>query len=160
LAPAGKFKQYRGVIDPLLETPAGAKLQVSAKRDGDKVAVSAKVSDLARKGPKVRLRLALAEETVRYRGGNGIRYHHCVVRGFAGPAEGFALPQASAEQTATVDLDALRAALNAYLDQFQKDNDGVTFPDRPLNLRNLRVVAFVQDDATQEVLQAAQVEVK
>ena len=60
----------------------------------------------------------------------------------------------------SVNLDELRGTLNAYLDKYQKDNEGVVFSDRPLGLRKLRVVAFVQDDAIQDVLQAAQVEVK
>ena len=60
----------------------------------------------------------------------------------------------------SVNLDELRGTLNAYLDKYQKDNEGVVFSDRPLGLRKLRVVAFVQDDAIQDVLQSAQVEVK
>jgi hypothetical protein len=159
-AAEAKLKQYRGVNDPLLETPSFAKLQVTAKRDGDTVTVGVRVTDLARRGEKVRLRLALAEETVRYQGGNGVRYHHCVVRGFIGSADGFALTQVNSEHQASMNLEELRAALVAYLDKFLKDNEGVSFADRPLGLRNLRVVAFVQDDASQEVLQAARAEVK
>jgi hypothetical protein len=157
-----KFGQYKAAIDPQLETPPAARLRVTAQRAGDNLSVSAAVSDLVRPGDKVRLRLALAEETVRYRGGNGIRYHHCVVRGFIGPAEGFALAQRSGEHRAGLNLADLRSALNGYLDKFlkEKENEGVTFAERPLNLRSLHVVAFVQDDATQEVLQAQRAEVK
>src|SRR5207237_5585581 len=111
-------------------------------------------------GDKVRLRLAVAESVVRYRGGNGLRYHQCVVRGFAGSPDGFPLTKAAVEQQATVDVADLRAGLNKELDEFQKKNVGLVFADRPLGLRALVVVAFVKDDATQEVLDAAQGEVK
>jgi hypothetical protein len=155
-----KFLQYKAAIDPLLETPARARLQVTAERSGETVTISARVGGLAKTGRGVRLRLALVEESVRYRGGNGIRYHHHVVRAFAGGPDGIPLTQASSEHQVSVNLDELRGTLNAYLDKYQKDNEGLTFSDRPLGLRKLRVVAFVQDDAIQDVLQAVQVEVK
>ena len=55
-------------------------------------------------------------------------------------------------------LDQVRKDLEAYL---KKAAEEAPFPtkDRPLDLKNLRVVAFVQNDATQEVLQAVQAEV-
>jgi hypothetical protein len=156
-APA-KLKQYRSLIDPWLDTPAKAAIQLSAKRDGDKLAVTAKVSGISRPSDKVRLRLAVAEAVVRYAGGNGLRYHHHVIRGFAGSADGFPMLKATIEQAATVDLAALRVGLNAELDEYQK-KEGLVFPDRPLRMRKLVVVGFVQDDANREVLQAGQVEV-
>jgi hypothetical protein len=60
----------------------------------------------------------------------------------------------------TVDLAALRTGLIAELNDFQKKNDGLVFADRPLDLRSLLVVGFIQDDATHDVLQAAQADVK
>jgi hypothetical protein len=54
----------------------------------------------------------------------------------------------------------LRAKLNQYLDDFAKNEDEFPKPDRPMSLKNLRVVALVQSDDSSEVLQAAQVEVK
>jgi hypothetical protein len=58
----------------------------------------------------------------------------------------------------TVDLDALRKELTAYLDKYAAENP---FPSRarPLALKKLSVVAFIQNDETGEVLQAAQAEV-
>lgn len=150
-----KLKQYRSQIDPWLDTPAKAGLQLSTKRDGDNLSVTAKVSGIARPGDKVRLRLAVAETVVRYAGRNGLRYHHLVVRGFAGAADGWPLTQTTAEQAATVNLAAMRAGLSAELDEYQK-KEGLVLLDRPLGLRNLVVVGFVQDDANREVLQAGQ----
>ena len=97
---------------------------------------------------------------MRYGGGNGVRYHQCVVRGFAGSPDGFPLPKPTVDQQVTVDLAALRAGLNKDLDEFQKKNPGVVFTERPMAMRSLIVVAFIQDDMTHEVLQAAQVDLK
>jgi hypothetical protein len=60
---------------------------------------------------------------------------------------------------ATVKLGELRKQLEDYL---KRTEEATGFPnkDRPLELKTLRVVAFVQNDETGEVLQAGQVEVK
>jgi hypothetical protein len=58
----------------------------------------------------------------------------------------------------TVDLDALRQKLIAYLDDYAKEYP-FSDSDRPLELKNLRVVALIQNDDTGAVLQAKQVAV-
>lgn len=159
-----KYQAYRETIDELLEKPAPVKLTATASLKGDEVTIKAVVSDLQKPGEKVSLRFALAEERIRYQGGNGVRYHHAVVRAMPGGPKGFPLPRASAEQTVTVKLDDVRAANNKALDEFEaelkKQGANYTFPVRPMALRNLKVVAFVQDDETNEVLQVAQVELE
>ena len=61
-----------------------------------------------------------------------------------------------------VDLDQLRKDLSTYLTEFEKKDPDNKFPNpqRPLDLKNLRVVAFLQNDATNEVLQAVEVELQ
>jgi len=154
-----KYKQYRQVIDPLLETNSAAKLSASAVQQDNKINIKAEVTDLKHPGDNVRLRLLLVEETVRYVGGNRVRFHHNVVRSMVGGADGFALKDKDSKHTAVVDLDVLRKSLNGYLDDY--NNNWRPFPnsDRPLDLADLRLIALVQDDATREILQAAQVEV-
>src|SRR5262249_37016011 len=100
-----KFIQYKKVIDALLETPAKVKLQLAVQRDGDKIAVNAKVSDLARPDDRTRLRVMLAEELVRYQGGNGLRYHHHVVRSFVGRPDGVPLKTPTYDLKATASVD-------------------------------------------------------
>jgi hypothetical protein len=148
------YKEYCAYIDKKLETPATAKLSASATRKDDKIAIVAKVADLDKPGDKVRLRLALVEDWVRFKGGNGMQYHHRVVRAMPAGFKGIALKTKDAEHKASVDLAALRKSLNDYLD--------AEYPEgpRPMRLRHLHVVAFVQDDATTEVLQAVDVAVK
>jgi len=148
------YKDYRKIVDPLLESPAGANLQAVAGRKGDKIHIKATVSDLAKPGAKVKLRIALVEDWARYKGSNGLSYYHQVVRAFPGGIGGLALTKPSAVQTADVDLEDLRKSLSKYLDAAAKEEPFLD-SQRPMRLRNLSVVAFIQDDATQEVLQAA-----
>ena len=157
-----KYQAYREAIDELLEKPAMAKLTATASLKGDELTIKAAVADLQKPGEKMSLRLALAEERVRYQGGNGIRYHHAVVRAMPGGPKGFPLPKATAEQTVSVKLTEVRAANNKSLDDFaadlKKQGADFSFGARPMDLKNLKVVAFIQNDETNEVLQAVQVD--
>jgi hypothetical protein len=153
-----KYQQYRKLIDPLLETPSVAKLSLSAVQQGNQVNIQAEVADLQKPGRDVRLRLFLVEQMVRYVGGNRVRFHHHVVRSMVGNAEGFALTEKDSKHTAMIDLGVLRQSLSKYLEDFHHRRP---FPnsDRPLDLAQLRVIALVQDDATREILQAAEAEI-
>lgn len=159
-----KYQAYRETIDELLEKPATVKLTATTALKGNELTIKANVADLQKPGEKVALRFALAEERVRYQGGNGVRYHHSVVRAMPGGPKGFPLPKASAEQTVAVKLDEVRSVNLKALDDFQaelkKQGADFTFGNRPMDLRNLKVVAFVQNDETNEVLQAVQVDVE
>jgi hypothetical protein len=150
-----KYDEYRNAIGPLLEAPAKAKLRAAALRKGDKIDITAEVTDLESPGEKVRLRLALVEDEVQYKGGNQLPTHHRVVRALPGGQAGIALKSKTGKQSVTIDLGDLRKNLQKYLD----DNK---FPDtdRPLEFKSLRVVAFVQNDANKEILQAVEVPVK
>jgi hypothetical protein len=153
-----KYAEYRSAIEPLLETPARAKTQVQVVRKGDKLDIQTEVSDLEVTGDKIRLRLALVEKVVRYVGGNQMRFHHHVVRALPGGNKGIALKDKTGRHSATVDLAELRQKLNRYLDDTDQK---MPFPNsrRPMALANLAVIAFVQNDATKEILQAAQADV-
>src|SRR5262249_54149965 len=93
---------------------------------------------------------------IRYAAGNGVRYHHNIVRAVPG-GKGIVLKQKTAEHTVTVNADEIRDNIAKYLDDAAKDAEGPR-GDRPLALKNLKLVAFIQNDSTGEVLNAAQVE--
>jgi len=58
-----------------------------------------------------------------------------------------------------VDLDELKKSLkDAWLKTVEKEK--IVIKDQPLELKKLKVVAFVQNDTTKEILQAVQVDVK
>lgn len=149
-----KYKQYREIIEKQIEEPAKANLSVEANRTGDTINIRAKVKDLDDPSEKKRLRFALVEESVRYTGGNGLRFHHMVVRDMPGGPDGFALTKKDNEHTASVKLDTLRQALTKYLDE-AGEKRAFPKPDRPMALKHLKVVAFVQDGDNGEILQAA-----
>lgn len=154
-----KYEDYQDVVNTLIERDSGGKIVVSAKRKGDKVSIETSVSDLKSTGDDVRLRVVVTEKEVEYKGRNGLAKHHHVVRAFAGSDAGTVMKDKMGKFTFTVDVAEVRKKLEAYL---KAQNEKRPFPDdkRPLEMKNLSVVAFVQDDKTQQVLQAAVVEVK
>jgi hypothetical protein len=154
-----KYAQYKAIIDPLLEAPAAARITLNAARRGDRIDIQTEVADLAQPGANCKLHLLLVEESVRYVGSNGIRFHHQVVRTAPLGAEGTALTEKTASVKASIDLAELRGKLNHYLDDYAANRRPFPHPDRPLDLKALHVIALVQDDQSKEILQAKQVAV-
>lgn len=116
------------------------------------------MSDLAEPSDDIKLRFVLVEELVHYVGSNRIRYHHQIVRAMPGGAAGVALEEKTSQHAVSIDLSELRQKLNKYLDETAKERP-FSNPDRPLELKNLYVVALVQYDESGEILRAAQAEV-
>lgn len=106
----------------------------------------------------LKLRLLLVEDTIKYVGGNRIRFHHQVVRAMPGGAAGVAAKDGKVTQTA--DVAAIRAELVKYLDEYAAKERPFPYPKiRPLDMKDLKAVALVQDDKTGEILQAVQFDV-
>lgn len=154
-----KYNQFQKLIDPLLETPSAVKLSGGAVQQGNQVNIQVNVTDLQKPGRDVRLRLLLVEENVRFVGGNQVRFHHHVVRSMVGGADGFPLEEKDSKHTATVDLEVVRKSLNSYLEDYNRNRQPFPNNDRPLDLANLRLIALVQDEATREIVQAAEFEI-
>jgi hypothetical protein len=162
-----KYLEYCGVIEPALTSEKRADIEVTATRAGDAVKIVARATAAAAAGDaateaKPKLRLVLIEESVRYPGGNKLRFHHNVVRALPGSVEGKALEDGKGEVEATLRLSDLRQSQDAYLDQYPKSPRGRAFPNPlpPLDLDDLAVVALVQDDADHSIWHAVQVPVK
>lgn len=161
-ASEAKYQEYRGEIDPLLEQKKQVDVSVSASRTGDEIAIVAEAALAsaskgaadAGKSSSVRLRLALTEESVRYVGGNRLRFHHHVVRGLPGGAEGTALADGRGKVEVKVNIAELRKSLEGYVAERAEERPffGVT---PAVALENLSVVAFVQDDLDKTILGAA-----
>jgi hypothetical protein len=152
------YDQYYKAVVPRLEKEAGASLKVEAQVKGGKINIRAEASKLSRPEENVRLRVVLVEEQVAYKGSNGLTVHRHVVRDVPGGV-GTPFKDKTATASITIDLEELRKKHLAFLD---KVNEKRPYPskERPLELKKLRVVAFVQDDNTQEILQTAAVNVK
>ncbi len=163
----GKHKEYRGVIEPSLAGKARADIELNASRTGDEVKIVARATAKPGDGEvadaaKSRLRLVLIEESVRYPGGNKLRFHHNVVRALPGGVEGKALEGGKGEIDLTLNLAELRKSQETYLDQYPSGPRGRSFP-HPLpliDLDDLTVVAMVQDDADHSIWHAVQVPVE
>jgi hypothetical protein len=150
-----KYKDYCSLIDHLLDESTKMTLKAEAVRVGDTITITATGAGYKAGGDKARLRFALVEPWVRYPGSNGIVYHAHVVRALPGGAKGIPLPNEGAAGTVKIDIGELKTNTDKYLSQIGR-LDG----QRPFSFRNLHVVAFIQDDSTQEVLQAVRVAVK
>lgn len=156
-AAANKYRQYTGVIDPLLEQSTPVKLAGKATRAGDKISIAVDVAGAA--GDDLKLRLLVVEETVRFSGGNGLRFHHHVVRAMPGGADGVAVKDKAMRHTATADVAEVRVGLEGYLSDFAATRP-FPQPGRPMEMKNLKVIALVQSDRTKDILQATQIEVE
>jgi hypothetical protein len=156
------YDKLRKAVEEELEKGSQGELKLTVKRKGDAVDLSAVVSGLKKTGEDVQLRFVLVEDVVRYVGSNGQRLHHHVVRAVRGGGEDFALEKKTATKAVKFDLKGLRKTLDKYLVGF-KDNLTQKKPfaddDRPLDFKHLKVVAFIQDTQTKEILAAAQAEV-
>lgn len=164
-----RYKDFCDRISIWFDAEAGPNLKLTATEKEGKIDIQATVDALEDPGKDKRLRLVLVEESVHYAGGSGIRIHHHVVRSMPGGPAGFALKEANCKQTVTVDLAELKKQLAGYLEEANKKrtffnleeaNKNWPFPSDkgPLDLKNLKLVALVQDDKTGEILQAAEVD--
>ena len=153
-----KFKEYKAVVEPLLEKGSAASLLASAKKVGEDVSIAVEVKDLNEIGNNIRLNMVLVEKEVRYQGGNKQKKHHHVVRSFPAGVDGIAMMEKNGKKEAKVNLEELRKKWASYLDQIAKE-EPFSGKGRPLNFTDLLVVVFIQNMATGEILQSAQVPV-
>jgi hypothetical protein len=77
-----------------------------------------------------------------------------VVRAMPGGAAGIEIKDAKLHYQGTIDLKLIREQLDDYLRAYEQSQK-MTFPKKPLDLAHLHLVAFVQNDRTLEVYQAA-----
>ncbi|MFO0937110.1 MAG: hypothetical protein U0798_11410 [Gemmataceae bacterium] len=157
---AGKelFDALKKSVDEQLEKPAGCQLTLAVAKGMKGFDVKANVADLEVGSNKLALRFAVIEPKIRLAGASGARFHQNVVRAIPGGGKGFPLTKKQTEQVVNVDPEAIRASLSKYLTDFTKGEGEFPRAARPLDLKNLKVVAFVQNDSTGEILTAATVD--
>jgi hypothetical protein len=153
------YQDLRETIDQNLETKTDVAISLTAMRTGDDIRVTANVTGTDPTVKTLRLRIVLAESGIEFKSFNGIRQHDLVVRKLIGGDGGVAATADAFQHEETVDLKVLRGELAAYLKRFE-DNYSKTLDEKPLDFEDLHVVAFVQDDATKDVLQTVVVPVK
>jgi hypothetical protein len=150
------YGKFNPDIEKDLALPAGADLKLEGALAGGVVKVRAAVSGVPGGAKDVKLHLALVEKELRYSGENGVRFHPMVVRALAT----FPVAAAGGSSSHTFDLNAIAGALKKDLDDYEsKGHRGESFKFREkkdrIDTADVAVVAFVQDDLTKQVLQAA-----
>jgi hypothetical protein len=148
-------------IEKHLAEKPGARIKLRASSSGSTVKVKVDVSRVTSTSDKLRLQIALAEDSVTYSGENGERFHPMVVRSMAldpKSDQGFALkPGKGGTFAYTFDVAKAVADAKAHLENFEtvERKGEYTFRQKKHEITSaLVVVAFVQDEATKKVLQA------
>jgi tetratricopeptide (TPR) repeat protein len=170
-AAGSRFSGYGWSIEKAMKAAPAVAIGMEAHLDGNALSMSASVSITdaeAVSGQDLRLRVALAERVVHHLGGNGVAEHKMVVRGFLGGPDGFPVDATEGGAfAASMDLARTEAELLAYLNKWEADNqsrfrgsDGFTAKRHEIDRSGLTLVAFVQDEASKEVLQARVVELR
>lgn len=152
------FKRLRDEIDLTLREKIALKLDLSANAKDGVLSLSAKAAGLDKFPDDVHLRLVLAEDKIEFTAANGIRLHEMVVRSMPGGPDGVAPKDGRLEFNDKLDLAKLKQSLTKYLGKVETQM-GTEFEEKPLAFKALHLVAFLQNDATQEVLQAASIPV-
>ncbi len=153
-----RYQAIRAAVEPEIQSKAGASIDLKATLDSDiiHIVATARATEPG-SGSELRLRLAVVEEEVRYVGNNRLRLHRRVVRAMPGGAAGTPL----SEGRGSVDVSLTRAEIRKGIQAYLADpaNAGGKLPEPTVDLKMFSVVAFVQDEGTKEVLQAALVPV-
>ena len=153
------YRSLSGLLTTLVQEPTPAELNLSATLEGEALHIVAKGSTKEKSFDTVKLRIVIAENEIHFPAPNGILEHSMVVRGMPGGAEGIESNKGVFTFDETISLTELRDQVNEYLDAFETRR-GQVFPSRPGNLQQISVVAFLQDDVTHEILQAAVVPIE
>lgn len=165
-----RFMVYKHIITKHEQQAPAVAITGTAGLNGNNV-ISV-VLDLKPVTPKtsknLSLHVALAEKTIAYTGANGINPHRFVVRHLVNGAEGAAiqLDKKDIPYSATIDLTEVQKGIKEYLDDPTKDKSWRAgsfggWKARPdtIDPGNLAVVAWVQDNATKEILQSYYIDV-
>jgi hypothetical protein len=156
------FDGFQKDLETDLETAAEARVKIDASLNGGTVKVSAAVDNVKSDSKDLKVQIVLVEKEIRHLGENGIRFHPMVVRAFGGEkGEGYKI-ESNGKGTfdATFDLEAIGKDIRKQLDEYEaKGHRGEPFKfsakKDQIGRADLAVVAFVQDDKTRHVLQAA-----
>src|SRR5712691_4515534 len=156
------YKGLKTLVEQQLAQKSSLKVRLAAKVDGDVLLIRSDVQGLDQlkdnEADDVRLRVVIAEDDIHFLARNGIRSHEMVVRRMLGGPEGTAAKDGKLAISESIPLADLRASLAEYLKKYE-DGENYDFPAKPLDLRKLHIVAFVQNDESHEVLQTNTVSV-
>ena len=145
-------------VEPILDETTDVSIELSAEANDGKISISARALGSDAFPKSARLRLALSENKIAFVAGNGVRMHDMIVRAMPGGPDGIPAKKGKLSYTGEVDLAKLKTQLGKHLARIESETRS-EFKDKPLELKSLHLVAFVQNDDTNEVLQAIAVPV-
>jgi hypothetical protein len=105
-----------------------------------------------------RLIVVLAEDKIHFTGENGVPIHEMVVRKVLTPPLGAEPQDEQLAWSGMIDLDNLRTELNEFLSH-DEQKYSYQFPEKPLDLKELHLVAFVQDQQNRRIRQVQSIPV-
>ncbi len=163
------YEELSKKVDRVVGSDSKISIQLSADAKDGTLSLSAKVDGTKDLPQSARLKLVLAEGVIRFNASNGIRRHEMVVRYMPGGPDGIAPIEGRLSYESSLELADIKQELVDYLEttakqyeqpfalppQLRQQMPNGPFPVRPLELKPLHLIVFVQDDASQEVLQAA-----
>jgi len=157
-----RYDLYSYVIDQKLATQSPASVEVEGSLNKSVLSVKAGAKAPGSAGD-LKLRVALVEDVVHFKGSNNLSEHRSVVRRMIGSPEGIALKDGKASLAEEVDIAALVQSLKDYLDKYEQEPPSGSAANREFKFKekkheidagNLSLVAFIQNDETKEILQA------
>ncbi len=148
------YERVQEILSPMLRDTTDVKIALEATRSADKIQVKAAAAG-AEFSANCRLHVLLVEDDLHFAAPNGIRVHDAIVRAYCNGAEGTAPVDQKLEFSSEISLSDVSGSINKYIAKIE-EKSGRIFA-LPPKLEKLRIVAFVQDHSTREVLQTATV---
>ncbi len=148
-----KYNDYVSTVNERLYEVPAVNVKVRATARGDLVEVAFEADKI---GPGADYNLVLVQAEEKYAGTSGIIFHKMVVREFVTLNDA-----ALADKKYVIDVAAAEAAAAERLDRYERESS-YRFPERHHKIaRNmLKVVFFVQEKTSKEVLNAAVCDVR
>lgn len=139
---------FRAVVDPRVKQSTPIRIELSAAIENGDLAIQAAVTGATEEQlPSLRLRLALAEESVEAPMPNGIRSHAMVVREMPGGARGIAPKKGELKFSFSMPASDLQQHLDDYLTRYEAGNKIEIPAEAKPGIRNpLYLVGWVQND--------------
>lgn len=147
------YEELQQALKPYLDDETPVDITIETEGRGEQLKIKATATGLDPENTQLRLRIVLAETLVHHPARNGVRLHEMVVRDIPSGVEGIPQEGGSASFEKTLELPGLKQNLMLELAQFEAASNQ-RLASKPMPFESVHVVAFVQDDATKQVLQA------
>jgi len=147
-------RQFVRGVAKRLAVPSDWTITLSAKQSGTSIRVTAGAKSSKPADGDYRLRLLLVEERVPMStSSNGIRVQEMVMRWQIDGGDGLPPKDGKFAVSEELSIDDVREQLVDDLKRFER-LQGMNFPEKPLEMKSLFVIAVIQDETTRAVLQA------